>query len=93
MPLSKTEQVCYDYMIKGLSNEAIADLMFIGVKSVKFHITHIFHKLAVKSRYELMAKHYRLELERLCEKHQREIERVLAEDFKRARAELLPRGE
>jgi len=35
---------------RGLSNQEIADELFIGVKTVKFHITNIFNKLEVDDR-------------------------------------------
>jgi len=34
----------------GLSNQEIADRLFIGIKTVKFHITNIFAKLGVEDR-------------------------------------------
>lgn len=35
---------------QGMSNQEIADELFIGVKTVKFHITNIFNKLNVDDR-------------------------------------------
>lgn len=35
---------------QGMSNQEIADELFIGVKTVKFHITNIFNKLDVDDR-------------------------------------------
>ncbi|WP_028612217.1 response regulator transcription factor [Paenibacillus harenae] len=35
---------------QGRSNQEIADELFIGVKTVKFHITNIFNKLEVEDR-------------------------------------------
>lgn len=35
---------------KGMSNQEIADELFIGIKTVKFHITNIFNKLDVEDR-------------------------------------------
>ncbi len=35
---------------QGMSNQEIADQLFIGVKTVKFHITNIFNKLQVDDR-------------------------------------------
>lgn len=35
---------------KGMSNQEIADNLYIGVKTVKFHITNIFNKLGVEDR-------------------------------------------
>ena len=62
--LTNAERLIYDEMIKGRSNEDIAKTLHNAVKTVKFHITHIFDKLGVKSRSELLAKHYAKELKR-----------------------------
>ncbi|SEO90463.1 two component transcriptional regulator, LuxR family [Paenibacillus sp. OV219] len=35
---------------KGLSNQEIAEELFIGIKTVKFHVTNIFAKLGVDDR-------------------------------------------
>ncbi|SDW49098.1 response regulator transcription factor [Paenibacillus sp. CF384] len=35
---------------KGLSNQEIAEELFIGIKTVKFHVTNIFAKLSVDDR-------------------------------------------
>ncbi|RAP78575.1 DNA-binding response regulator [Paenibacillus montanisoli] len=35
---------------KGLSNQEIAEELFIGIKTVKFHVTNIFAKLSVEDR-------------------------------------------
>ncbi|MEF2243624.1 MULTISPECIES: response regulator transcription factor [unclassified Paenibacillus] len=37
-------------LARGMSNQEIADELFIGVKTVKFHITNIFNKLQVEDR-------------------------------------------
>jgi len=35
---------------QGKSNQETADLLFIGIKTVKFHVTNIFAKLGVEDR-------------------------------------------
>ena len=40
----------------GMSNEDIANSMFISVNTVKTHRTHIFKKLGVKSITEALAE-------------------------------------
>ncbi|MNR45834.1 Transcriptional regulatory protein LiaR [compost metagenome] len=35
---------------RGMSNQEIADELFIGIKTVKFHVTNIFAKLGVDDR-------------------------------------------
>lgn len=60
--LSPAELKVYQLIVAGMSNQAIADVLFIQEKSVKFHITTIFKKLCVQSRYELIVQHFRGEL-------------------------------
>lgn len=43
------------YLIKGYSNQEIADELGLNVKTVKFHLTNIYKKHGVKSRSEYMA--------------------------------------
>lgn len=45
-----TAELCY----KNLKNDDIAELMGIGQKTVKFHLTNIFKKCEVSSRKELI---------------------------------------
>ena len=35
---------------KGQSNQEVAEELFIGIKTVKFHVTNIFAKLGVDDR-------------------------------------------
>ena len=42
----------------GMSNRQVAAELFVSVKTVQFHLTHIYTKLGVGSRAELAA-HYR----------------------------------
>lgn len=37
-------------LAEGKSNQEIADELFIGIKTVKYHITNIFSKLGVEDR-------------------------------------------
>lgn len=50
-------QVLYE-LIKGYSNKEIADALFIGEKTVKFHLTKIYAKNQVKHRSEMIKKWY-----------------------------------
>jgi DNA-binding NarL/FixJ family response regulator len=43
-------------LAEGTSNKDIAAQLFISIKTVKTHITHIFEKLDVKNRTEAVAK-------------------------------------
>jgi DNA-binding NarL/FixJ family response regulator len=42
-------------MVTGLRNRDIADRLFITVRTVKFHVSNILHKLEVTSRTEAIA--------------------------------------
>lgn len=48
--LTDREMDVLKHVAQGLSNQEIADKLFIGVKTVKFHITNIFNKLNVEDR-------------------------------------------
>ncbi|MGO4540877.1 response regulator transcription factor [Paenibacillus sp. 2TAB19] len=48
--LTEREMDVLKRVAQGLSNQEIADELFIGVKTVKFHITNIFNKLEVDDR-------------------------------------------
>ena len=39
----------------GMSNRQVASELFISIKTVQFHLTHIYAKLGVGSRAELAA--------------------------------------
>ena len=43
---------------EGMSNRQVASELFISIKTVQFHLTHIYAKLGVSSRAELAA-HFR----------------------------------
>ncbi|MFD0961150.1 response regulator [Paenibacillus chungangensis] len=48
--LTEREMEVLMRVAQGLSNQEIADQLYIGVKTVKFHITNIFNKLHVEDR-------------------------------------------
>lgn len=48
--LTEREMDVLKGVARGLSNQEIADELYIGVKTVKFHITNIFNKLEVEDR-------------------------------------------
>lgn len=54
--LSPAEQNVYKHLILGLTNQEIADRIFVSEKTVKFHLTSIFDKLGVKTRGEAIAQ-------------------------------------
>lgn len=48
--LTEREMDVLKRVAQGMSNQEIADELYIGVKTVKFHITNIFNKLGVDDR-------------------------------------------
>lgn len=53
--LTPTEQQVVDLLAQGLSNKEVADKMFVSVRTITTHLTHIYSKLGVTSRTELVA--------------------------------------
>ncbi len=54
--ISKREAEILKLLLCGKSNKEIEDMLFISYHTVKNHITNIFQKMGVTSRYELMFK-------------------------------------
>jgi DNA-binding CsgD family transcriptional regulator len=40
----------------GMSNRQVASELFVSIKTIQFHLTHIYAKLGVGSRAELAAQ-------------------------------------
>jgi DNA-binding CsgD family transcriptional regulator len=40
----------------GMSNRHVASELFISIKTVQFHLTHVYAKLGVSSRAELASQ-------------------------------------
>ncbi len=55
-PLSRRQQEVMELIYKGYDNKTIAELLFIGVSTVKTHINAIFQILEVNSRSECIKK-------------------------------------
>ena len=53
--LSARELRVVQYVIRGLSNQAIASLMDVRIDTVKKHLTSVFGKLGVTSRTQLIS--------------------------------------
>jgi ATP/maltotriose-dependent transcriptional regulator MalT len=51
-PITKRERDVLGLMTKGVSNQEIADALFVSVSTVKSHINSIFKKLEVSTREE-----------------------------------------
>lgn len=55
MGLTRAEMGVVTYLISGsLSNKQISELLFVTVKTVKFHLTSVYKKAKVRKRTELM---------------------------------------
>ena len=55
-PLSRREVEVLDLVVQGLSSEDVGAKLFVTEKTVKFHLTHVYIKLGVKSRAEAIVK-------------------------------------
>lgn len=54
--LSKRELEIYKYLLKGLDLYSIADELGVGRSTIATHVLHIYQKLYVSSRQELLAR-------------------------------------
>lgn len=54
--LTMREKELLDLLLAGLSNAEIADRLFISVRTVKGHLTHIYRKLGVANRLQATLK-------------------------------------
>lgn len=52
--ISPREQEVIRLILQGYSNQQIGDTLFISLSTVKKHVTNIYQKLGIKSRYELI---------------------------------------
>lgn len=52
--LSHREREVAILVSKGLANKEVADQLFVTEKTVKFHLTNLYKKLAIKSRAQLI---------------------------------------
>jgi len=57
--VSCREQEIVHHVVSGLCNSEIADKLKISEATVKTHLTHIFRKLGVRDRAQLMVRYYR----------------------------------
>ncbi len=61
-PLSERELEVLQCIMKGQSNQAIADHLQVSLNTVKTHMSHIFAKLHVNSRTQAVARAHELQL-------------------------------
>ena len=55
--LSRREHEILDYLLKGFGNKDIAAHLSISVFTVKNHLRHIYEKLHVRSRTDVLLKY------------------------------------
>lgn len=59
-PLSKAERDVFSALLfKGSSNKEVAQMLGNAEKTIKYHLTSIFKKCNVKSRWELLDRYYK----------------------------------
>ena len=68
--LSPRELEIYKYLLRGLDYYSIADELGVQKSTIKTHILHLYNKLLVNSRQELMVQRIE-ELEREIEQLKR----------------------
>lgn len=56
--LSEREAEVLGYMSKGYSEKEIAEKMHVSVNTIKTHRKHVYHKLHVRSRTEIMLRYH-----------------------------------
>jgi LuxR family maltose regulon positive regulatory protein len=61
-PLTDRETEVLRLIVAGLSNQEIADQLYIAVSTVKSHVNHIYGKLAVENRTQAVIKVQELQL-------------------------------
>ena len=54
--LTAQERAVARLVAAGMSNRQVASELFVSVKTVQFHVTHIYAKLGIGSRAELAAQ-------------------------------------
>jgi DNA-binding NarL/FixJ family response regulator len=65
--LTEREREVIELVCEGLKNKEIADRLFISLTTVRHHLTSIFGKLQVASRFELIIFAYRHKLVNLLQ--------------------------
>ncbi len=60
--ISKREQEVLDLMSKGLSNQEIADKLFVSINTIKTHSSNLFQKLEVSRRTQAIQRAKELRL-------------------------------
>ena len=66
--LSRKERAILDALSKGLTNRELAKELGISINTVKFHLSNLYEKLALKNRAQAIAFFYSNRLDREFEK-------------------------
>ena len=56
--LSLAESEVYLRLCQGMSNQEIADALFVDIKTIKWHVSSILKKLDLKSRAQVIAQRF-----------------------------------
>lgn len=62
--VTPAEQRIYQMVIEGMKTDDIANVVGIQPKTVKWHLTNIYQRFEVKSRPQLVAKHFMMTMQR-----------------------------
>ena len=62
LEISKREHEVLELLAQGLSNQEIADKLFVSLNTIKTHISNLFSKLDVKRRTQAVQKSKNLRL-------------------------------
>lgn len=54
-PVSRREWEVLELLLSGKTNQEIADELFVSINTVKTHLSHLYHKLGVESRAQVLA--------------------------------------
>ncbi len=73
-PLCKSEQEVYKLVLKGLSYPEIAKKRGVSISTIKTQLDHIYKKLVVSGRVELMANRIKELENELCRTKYRKID-------------------
>jgi DNA-binding CsgD family transcriptional regulator len=57
--LTSRERAVVQLVLRGLGNREIAEGLFISENTVEFHLRHIYEKLAIRGRSQLLARFFR----------------------------------
>ena len=60
--ISKREYEVLELMARGLSNQEIADALFVSINTIKTHVSNLFLKLDTKRRTQAIQKAKELRL-------------------------------